>query len=133
MDAAAYRQHGRKRAELTATLAARLDDDRRGARIGGASRWPPTSACSTRSRPAPRRRCASTRWSPPALSLGRFQPDDDVDRDACARLGVDVVRRPTGGKALLHGGDLTYAVALPRPPGRAGTVRAVYELARRRR
>jgi lipoyl(octanoyl) transferase len=68
------------------------------------------------------------RWSPPAVSLGRFQPDDDVDRDACVRLGVDVVRRPTGGKALLHGGDLTYAVALPRPPGRAGSVRAVYEL-----
>jgi lipoate-protein ligase A len=53
------------------------------------------------------------RWRPPALSLGRFQPDDDVDADACARLGVEVVRRPTGGRALLHGGDLTYAVTLP--------------------
>ena len=63
-----------------------------------------------------------------ALSLGRFQPDADVDRAACGALGVDVVRRPTGGRALLHGGDLTYAVALPRPAGRAGTVAAVYEL-----
>jgi lipoate-protein ligase A len=68
------------------------------------------------------------RWTPPALSLGRFQPDDDVDRVACARLGVDVVRRPTGGKGLLHGGDLTYAVAMPRPAGAAGGVDAVYEL-----
>lgn len=56
------------------------------------------------------------RWDPPALSLGRFQPDDDVDAAACARLGVEVVRRPTGGRALLHGGDLTYAVTLPAGP-----------------
>jgi lipoate-protein ligase A len=68
------------------------------------------------------------RWDPPAVSLGRFQADDDVDRAACVRFGMDVVRRPSGGKALLHGGDLTYAVAMRRPPGRAGSVRAVYEL-----
>ncbi len=68
------------------------------------------------------------RWTPPALSLGRFQPDDDVDVDACARFGVDVVRRPTGGQGLLHGPDLTYAVAMPMPPGAAGGVDAVYEL-----
>ncbi len=55
------------------------------------------------------------RWAPPALSLGRFQADADVDVDACTRLGVEVVRRPTGGRALLHGGDLTYAVAMPLP------------------
>lgn len=65
-------------------------------------------------------------WARPALSLGRFQPDDDVDHAACRRLGVEVVRRPTGGRALLHGADLTYAVAMPRPPGAAGTVDAVY-------
>ena len=68
------------------------------------------------------------RWSPPALSLGRFQPETDVDRAACERLGVEVVRRPSGGKALLHGGDLTYAVALPRPVGAQGGVHAVYAL-----
>jgi lipoate-protein ligase A len=68
------------------------------------------------------------RWRPPALSLGRFQPDDDVDVYACARLGVEVVRRPTGGQGLLHGGDLTYAVALCRPDGAAGGVDAVYTL-----
>jgi lipoate-protein ligase A len=66
------------------------------------------------------------RWDPPALSIGRFQPDADVDRAACVRAGIEVVRRPTGGRALLHGGDLTYAVAMPRPPGPAGSVDAVY-------
>jgi lipoate-protein ligase A len=67
------------------------------------------------------------RWNPPALSLGHFQPDSDVDTDACARHGVEVVRRPTGGRALLHGGDVTYAAVFPRPPGEAGGVDAVYE------
>jgi lipoate-protein ligase A len=66
------------------------------------------------------------RWTPPALTLGRFQSEADVDRDACARWGVEVVTRPTGGRALLHGGDLTYAVALPPPAGAAGTVDATY-------
>jgi lipoate-protein ligase A len=65
-------------------------------------------------------------WARPALSLGRFQPDDDVDRAACRARGVEVVRRPTGGKALLHGSDLTYAVALARPTGSAGHVDALY-------
>jgi lipoate-protein ligase A len=68
------------------------------------------------------------RWTPPALSLGRFQPDDDVDVDACERFGVDVVRRPSGGQGLLHGPDLTYAVAMPLPAGTGGSVDAVYEL-----
>ncbi|MBI2168173.1 MAG: lipoate--protein ligase family protein [Actinobacteria bacterium] len=66
------------------------------------------------------------RWQRPALSLGRFQPEDQVDLDACRTLDVDVVRRPTGGQALLHGSDLTYAIALARPGGREGSVDAVY-------
>lgn len=65
-------------------------------------------------------------WTRPALSLGRFQPETDVDLEACRRLGVEVVRRPTGGRALLHGADLTYAVAMRRPPGAAGHVDALY-------
>ncbi len=68
------------------------------------------------------------RWASPALSLGRFQPEDDVDRAACRRLGVEVVRRPTGGRAILHGGDLTYAVAIPEPSGTHGGVDGVYRL-----
>ena len=66
-------------------------------------------------------------WTGPALSLGRFQADDDVDLDACTRRGVEVVRRPTGGRALLHGGDLTYAVAMRPRAGHSAGVTVVYE------
>src|SRR3989454_558532 len=52
-------------------------------------------------------------WKPPCLSLGYFQPFDVVDVDGCRALGVDVVRRPTGGRAILHDRELTYSVALP--------------------
>lgn len=66
------------------------------------------------------------RWRAPALTLGRFQPDDHVDHDACDALGVEVARRPTGGRALLHGADLTYAVALTRPSDVRDSVEALY-------
>src|SRR3984893_13338742 len=52
-------------------------------------------------------------WAPPCLSLGYFQPFEVVDVDGCRSLGVDVVRRPTGGRAILHDRELTYSVALP--------------------
>jgi len=52
-------------------------------------------------------------WEPPGLSLGRGQPGADVDRTACAQDGVDVVRRPTGGRAILHTDELTYSVIAP--------------------
>jgi lipoate-protein ligase A len=52
-------------------------------------------------------------WSPPCLSLGRNQPLADVDLGACRDAGVDVVRRPTGGRAILHTEELTYSLALP--------------------
>lgn len=52
-------------------------------------------------------------WSPPCLSLGYFQPEELVDREACRRYRVDVVRRPTGGRAILHDRELTYSVSLP--------------------
>ncbi|HEX6910589.1 MAG TPA: lipoate--protein ligase family protein [Longimicrobium sp.] len=51
------------------------------------------------------------RWSPPCLSLGRNQPTDGYDRAEIARRGLDVVRRPTGGRAVLHHRELTYSVA----------------------
>jgi lipoate-protein ligase A len=51
------------------------------------------------------------RWCPPSISLGYFQKTrDEVDVAACSRYHVDIVRRPTGGKAVLHENDLTYAV-----------------------
>ncbi len=53
------------------------------------------------------------RWSPPALSLGFSQPFEAADAAFCAAHGVDVVRRPTGGRAVLHHLELTYAVLAP--------------------
>jgi lipoate-protein ligase A len=50
-------------------------------------------------------------FSPPCLSIGRLQDPADVDTAACARDGVEVVRRPTGGVAVLHDEEVTYAVA----------------------
>lgn len=52
-------------------------------------------------------------WEPPCLSLGRHQSADEVDRDALAAAGYGLVRRPTGGRAILHIDELTYSVAAP--------------------
>ena len=49
-------------------------------------------------------------FAPACLSLGRMQSLDDVDLEACASDGVDVVRRPSGGRAVLHDQEVTYAV-----------------------
>jgi lipoate-protein ligase A len=51
-------------------------------------------------------------WSPPCLSLGRNQPLAVANLAACRAAGVDLVRRPSGGQAVLHAGELTYSVAL---------------------
>ena len=53
------------------------------------------------------------RFNPPCLSLGRNEAAGSYDRAAIARLGVDVVRRPTGGGAVWHEHEVTYAVAAP--------------------
>ena len=53
------------------------------------------------------------RFDPPCLSLGRNEAAGSYDRAAIARLGVDVVRRPTGGGAVWHEHEVTYAVAAP--------------------
>lgn len=54
------------------------------------------------------------RWSPPCLSFGRNEPAlRRYDRSRIEQLGIDVVRRPTGGRAVWHADELTYAVAAP--------------------
>jgi lipoate-protein ligase A len=52
-------------------------------------------------------------WKPPCLSLGRSQKVADVDLDALHAAGYELVRRPTGGKAILHVDELTYSVVVP--------------------
>jgi lipoate-protein ligase A len=53
------------------------------------------------------------RWEGFWLSLGRGQRPDGRLADACRASGVGLVQRVTGGKAVLHGADLTYALAAP--------------------
>lgn len=49
-------------------------------------------------------------FAPACLSLGRLQPMSDIDLAACARDGIDVIRRPSGGRAVLHHDEVTYAL-----------------------
>jgi len=53
-------------------------------------------------------------WDPPAVSLGRFQEvANSVNLAACRKHGIDIVRRITGGRAVLHRHELTYSVIAP--------------------
>ena len=70
-------------------------------------------------------------WDPPAVSLGRFQRQDSaVNSVACAKQGFDIIRRITGGRAVLHNRELTYSVISPDknalfPPGVLGTYKVI--------
>ena len=52
-------------------------------------------------------------WQPPCLSIGYNQSAGEVDVERCRERGVDFVRRPTGGRAVLHADELTYSVVAP--------------------
>ena len=65
-------------------------------------------------------------WSQPTLSLGRHQlARGRIDPVVARRMGVALVRRPTGGRALLHHREVTYSVTAPL--ARDESVRAWYE------
>lgn len=53
-------------------------------------------------------------WDPWCISLGYHQAADSLDMAACAADGIDVVRRPTGGRAVYHAREVTYAVVIPK-------------------
>lgn len=52
-------------------------------------------------------------WSPSCISLGKNQKDDFVDKEYLSQIGVDCVRRQTGGRALFHDNELTYSYVTP--------------------
>ena len=52
-------------------------------------------------------------WSPACVSLGRNQKDDFLDYNFLKKEGIDVVRRLTGGRALLHDNEITYSYVCP--------------------
>ncbi len=54
------------------------------------------------------------RWAPATVTLGYAQSvTTDIDLDVCKDAGLDVVRRSTGGRAVLHDHEVTYAVIAP--------------------
>jgi lipoate-protein ligase A len=66
------------------------------------------------------------RWARPTVTLGRFQPAQDIDSTARERRGVDVARRYTGGRGVLHDDELTYSVVAGVSDGIPRTVTASY-------
>ncbi len=65
-------------------------------------------------------------WRVPTVSLGHFQSVGDVDAEACRELGFDVVRRPTGGRGVLHDHELTYSIVASLEDGVPRGVTASY-------
>lgn len=52
-------------------------------------------------------------WKPWCISLGRHQKEEEIDRGRIGADGIGLVRRPTGGRAILHAEELTYSVVMP--------------------
>ena len=65
-------------------------------------------------------------WSMPSVSLGAFQPLAAA-RACVAVSGLPLVRRPSGGGAIVHGTDLTYAAAVPKAHPWGRTPQALYD------
>ena len=69
-------------------------------------------------------------WARPEVSLGAFQRI--ADARACAALeGLPIARRPSGGGAIVHGSDVTLAIAVPRGHALAASAQSLYDAAHR--
>jgi lipoate-protein ligase A len=67
------------------------------------------------------------RWSHPSISLGRFQSiEREINSDVCQQLGVTLVRRPTGGRAVYHRDEFTYSIIIGKQYGVPSGVIAAY-------
>jgi lipoate-protein ligase A len=66
------------------------------------------------------------RWARPTVTLGRFQCATDVDTGYAETRGIDISRRFTGGRAVLHHCELTYAIIASREDGIPRGVAASY-------
>jgi len=64
-------------------------------------------------------------WKPFAISLGYNQKNIEVSKDKCDSAGIDIVRRPTGGRAVFHAEELTYAVVMK---GDGKSISEIYRL-----
>ncbi|MCX6149214.1 MAG: hypothetical protein NTX22_01675 [Ignavibacteriales bacterium] len=52
-------------------------------------------------------------WKPFCISLGANQKFEDINLEKVSSDGIDVVKRPTGGRAILHAEEITYSVVYP--------------------
>jgi len=70
------------------------------------------------------------RWNPPTLSIGYFQKAaDEVLLDEVKARGIGFVRRPTGGRAVLHDAEVTYSIVVPENyPGLPSSVTESYRV-----
>src|SRR5439155_136059 len=67
------------------------------------------------------------RWMQPSISLGRFQSvEREIDSERCQQLGVALVRRPTGGRAVYHRDEFTYSIVIGKRDGVPAGVVAAY-------
>src|SRR5205085_1285928 len=67
------------------------------------------------------------RWEQPSISLGRFQSvEREIESERCRQLGVALVRRPTGGRAVYHRDEFTYSIVIGKRYGVPAGVVAAY-------
>lgn len=52
-------------------------------------------------------------WTPACVSLGRNQSIEHINSDFCKKQGIDIVKRVTGGRGLLHDNEVTYSFVCP--------------------
>jgi len=66
-------------------------------------------------------------WSEVALSLGRHQPLRDINIEECRRQNITLVRRPTGGRAVLHLNEFTYSLVVSSEFGIPSSISEAYK------
>jgi len=69
-------------------------------------------------------------WNPSAVSLGYSQSIEEIDREKCRSKNIDIVRRPTGGRAVLHGDEFTYSLLADNVHKSAEIYAVVHEIIR---
>ena len=69
-------------------------------------------------------------WEPYAVTLGYNQESSDIDIAKCNSAGIDVVRRPTGGRAVFHADEFTYSFFADSPEQNSVLYRMVHEVIR---
>lgn len=67
------------------------------------------------------------KWDRPTLSLGRNQKLSEIDTEFCRENSIEIVRRPTGGKAVFHSGEFTYSFISGKKDGMPDSVLGAYE------